>query len=256
MCATAVHPEQRVEVFCVPTSAYRKIAAPFGRGVVEYDAQAETMLLPALMNDVSWEQYETLLETLSDHRMWHTYDQGTLEMMSSSPRHERIKIIIARLIEMLTLEFDISIKSVGSTTLRRAASSRGLEPHESYFIAHEALMRGKRDYDLDRDPPPDLVVEVDIQSAVIDRMPVFAALGVPEIWRHDGESNLSFHRLTRGEYESIERSEAFPFLAPDDVSRFVDQRQELDENSLVRSFLNWVRAKQAKRPQAPKKKDP
>jgi hypothetical protein len=65
---------------------------------------------------------------------------------------------------------------------------------------------------------------------------------------------LSFHRLTRGEYESIERSEAFPFLAPDDVSRFVDQRHELDENSLVRSFLNWVRAKQPKRPQAPKQK--
>ena len=256
MCATAVHPEVRVEIFCVPPQAARKVAESLGSGVVEYDAQTGTLLIPALMHDVSWEQYELLLETLPDHRMRHTYDQGTLEMMSPLQRHESIKGMIGRLIETLAYELDLPIKSVGSTTQRRKAVRRGLEPDESYYVAHESLMRGRLDYDPDRDPPPDLVVEVDLRRPAVERMTIYAALGVPEIWRHDGKSKLFFYRLTSGKYESIEHSDAFEFLAPDDVSAFIDQMGELDENSIVRSFVKRALAKKAERRNPRKKKRP
>ena len=108
----------------MPASAYRKIAKSFGRGVVEYDARTETLLLPARMNDVSWEQYELLLETLQDHRLRHAYDRGTLEMMSPSTSHEWIKKFLARLIEAMSFTLSIPIKSAGSTTRRSKAAKR------------------------------------------------------------------------------------------------------------------------------------
>lgn len=256
MCATAVHPEVRVEIFCVPASAARKVAESLGPDVVEYDARAGTLLMPALMHDVSWEQYESLLETLPDHRMRHTYDRGTLEMMSPLQRHESIKRMIGRLIETLAYELDLPIKSVGSTTQRRKSVRRGLEPDESYYVAHERAVRGKLDYDPDRDPPPDLVIEVDVRRPAVERMAVYAALGIPEIWRHDGKRKLSFHRLADGKYETIERSDAFAYLAPDDISAFIDQMGETDENSIVRAFVKHALAKKVERRSPRKKKRP
>ena len=256
MCATAVRSKDRVEIFCVPAQAARKVAESLGSGVVEYDPQTGTLLMPTLMHDVSWELYELLLDTLPDHRMRHTYDRGTLEMMSPLQRHESIKRMIGRLIETLAYELDLPIKSVGSTTQHRKSVRRGLEPDESYYVANERAVRGKLDYDSDRDPPPDLVIEVDVRRPAVERMAVYAALGIPEIWRHDGNRKLSFHRLASGKYELIERSDAFPYLAPDDISAFIDQMGELDENSIVRSFVKHALAKKAEHRSPRKKKRP
>ena len=247
MCATAVHPEVRVEIFCVPASAARKVAGSLGREVVEYHARTGTLLMPALTNDVSWEQYKMLLETLPDHRMRHTYDRGALELMKPSGRQAYIACLVGRLIETFAYKLNLPILSAGSATLYRKSVLRGLEPDESYYIAHERDVRGKLDYDPDRDPPPDLVIEVDVRRPAVERMAVYAALGVPEIWRHDGERKLSFHRLAGGKYEAIEHSDAFPYLAPDDISAYLDQMGELDENSIVRAFVKHALAKKAER---------
>lgn len=256
MCATAVHPEVRVEIFCVPASAARKVAESLGPGIVEYNARAGTLLMPALMHDVSWEQYESLLETLPDHRMRHTYDRGALELMKPSGRQVYIACLSGRFIETLTYEMNLPIKTVGSATLFKESACRGLEPDESYYIAHERAVRGKLDYDPERDPPPDLVIEVDVRRPAVERMAVYAALGIPEIWRHDGKRKLSFHRLADGKYETIERSAAFPYLAPDDISAYIDQMGELDENSIVRAFVKHALAKKAERRSPRKEKRP
>lgn len=245
MCPTAVHPDDHVEIFCVPASAARRVAEQLGRGVVEYDARTGTLLMPALTNDVSWEQYEMLLEMLPDHRMRHTYDRGALELMKPSGRQVYIACLIGRFIETLTYEMNLPIKSVGCATLFNNSVRRGLEPDESYYIANERAVRGKLEYDPVRDPPPDLVIEVDVRRPGVERMAVYAALGLPEIWRHDGERKLSFHRLAGGKYESIERSDAFPYLAPGDISAYIDQMGELDENSIVRAFVKHALAKKA-----------
>ena len=147
-----------------------------------------------VLNDVSWEAYERLLEVFGDRRLRHSYDDGTLEIMSPLKRHDRAKKLIARLIEMAAYELDIEIQGIGSTTLRRSERRQGLEPDECYYVDHEAEVRCKPDYVPGRDPPPDLAVEVDVTSSSLDRMHIYANLGVPEVWRfQDGQ--LTFWRL-------------------------------------------------------------
>ena len=122
-----------------------------------------------------------------------TYDSGELEIMSPLPEHEDWKKAIGGLVEILTLELDIPMRRLGSTTFRQKALQKGLEPDECYYIANEAAVRGKRRFDLRRDPPPDLVVEIDITHRAIDREKIYAAMGVPEIWRFDGRRLACLH---------------------------------------------------------------
>ena len=162
-------------------------------------------------------------------------------MMSPGREHERLKRLLGRLFEMLAFELDIPIQSTGSTTLSHASTERGLEPDETYYIAHELQLRTRVDYDPDHDPPPDLAIEIDVTSNSIPRMPVYEAIGVPEIWRCRN-GIVSFHQLqSGGGYREVERSAAFPLLRPADIQVFIDQRHSLDEHSILRSFLDWVR---------------
>jgi Uma2 family endonuclease len=161
--------------------------------------------------------------------------------MSPLKRHDRAKKIIARMLEAMALELDIDIQSIGSTTLRKRPREKGLEPDECYYVAHERQVRDKPDYDPDRDPPPDLALEVDVTNPSVSRMPIFAGLGIPEVWRIDGGS-LTFLRLTRdGKYVKMPRSKAFPLLTPAILERFLVQQYELRENEIIRNFLAWVR---------------
>ena len=101
--------------------------------------------------------------------------------------------------------------------------------------------RPKKKYDIETDPPPDLAVEIDITSSSIDRMGIYAALRVPEVWRLDREG-LSVHHLgANGKYKEKDRSRAFPFLPMDEVRRFVREAETTDETTLMHSFHDWVR---------------
>jgi Uma2 family endonuclease len=206
--------------------------------------------LPAehiVLNDVSWEAYECLLAAVGDRRLRHSYDNGTLEIMSPLKRHDGAKTLLARLIEMAAYELDIDIQGIGSTTLRRSERRKGLEPDECYYVAHEPEVRDKPDYVPGRDPPPDLAVEVDVTSSSVDRMRIYANLGVPEVWRfQDGQ--LSFWRLGgRGKYVRTKRSQAFPQLTCPALNDLLSQRFERTENQIVRSLVTWLRERSQRR---------
>lgn len=194
-----------------------------------------------LFYDVPWEAYEAILEAMGDRRFRHSYDNGTLEIMSPLKRHDRAKKILSRIIEAMALELDIDIQSIGSTTLRKQPKKKGLEPDECYYVAHEPQVRSKPDYNPLVDPPPDLAVEVDVTSSSVSRMGIYAGLGVPEVWRMKGEA-ISMHKLgPDGKYVSIGRSLAFPKVTPDVLEQFLGQRFEVRENELLRQFLAWLR---------------
>ena len=116
-----------------------------------------------------------------------TYDRGDLELMSPRRQHEELGRFIGRLVETFTEVRDIDIRSVASTTFRRSDLTQAFEADESYYIANVDAIRRKPEVDLSIDPPPDLVIEVEITKSAIDKMPLFAAMGVSEVWRHDGE---------------------------------------------------------------------
>lgn len=151
-----------------------------------------------VLYDVSWEQYERILEVFSDRRFRHTYDRGTLEIMSPTAKHERVKRILDRLIEVLAEEFNLDIASFGSMTQRRSKKRRGLESDECYYFACEPLIRHKEDLDFSVDPPPDLAVEVEVSRSAVGRLPVDASLGIPEVWRYDDDDRVTFFKLVTG----------------------------------------------------------
>ena len=123
----------------------------------------------------------------------------------------------------------------------RADLLRAIEPDECYYLQSAPAIRGRWDIALPKDPPPDLVVEVDVTKRSLDRFSIYASLGVPEIWRYDNGS-VTAYQLHAGEYREITNSLAFPGLALADLAGFVARARTLDERTLVRRFREWVRA--------------
>lgn len=194
-----------------------------------------------LLHNVDWNFYDLVLQQVGDQRVFVTYDRGRIELMSPSPRHESYAKLIARMLEMLTLELDIPIRSARSTTFRREDLERGLEPDECYYIRNEAKVRHLNEIDLTRDPPPDLVVEVEISRRLLDREAIYAALGVPELWRFDGQRMRIQVLQPDGQYADSAASPSLPMLPVHRLVEFLNQPRTVDENSLIRNFRDWVR---------------
>lgn len=193
-----------------------------------------------VLDNVSWDLYEQLLSDLDGRPIRVTFDNGDLEMMAPLPLHEKWKTRLGRLIEAMSEELDIDIEPLGSTTFRREDLSKGLEPDECYYISHAASVRGKDELDLTVDPPPDLAVEVDITHRSIRREPIYAALGVPELWRFDG-LHLKVLVLRDGTYDPSPTSTVFPFLRLTEFESFLLRLDSERRPTVVRDFRSWLR---------------
>ncbi|MEH2071076.1 MAG: Uma2 family endonuclease [Nostoc sp.] len=194
------------------------------------------------LSGISWQTYENLLTELSaNRRLRLTYNRGTLEIMVPSPEHERYKRIVGRFVETLAEELDVRIDCLGSTTFKRPELS-GAEPDECFYIENINVIIGKKRIDLAQDPPPDLVIEIDITSSSQNRFQVYADMGVPEIWRYDGK-DFSINVLQNQKYISVEQSLAFPNLPLIEISNFLEQVGEKDYLELVKEFRQWVKNK-------------
>jgi Uma2 family endonuclease len=194
-----------------------------------------------LLHGVSWQTYEILLKEFDRRPIRLTYDRGGLEIRTLSHGHEHLGKLLGRFIETLTEEIQIPVHSGGSTTFRREDRERGREPDRCYWIQNERPMRCRREFDFQSDPPPDLAVEIEVTSSMLDRLGIYAALGIPEIWRFTGEA-LRVYRLGRnGKYAEVAQSPTFPDVPVAEVLRFVRLSETQDETSVVRAFRAWVR---------------
>lgn len=194
-----------------------------------------------VLHNISWHTYEQLLTEMGDSRTIRLcYDQGLLEIMTPLLDHENPKRILEKFVDALAEELNLEIFSVGSTTLKRPDLAKGVEPDSSFYIQNEPLVKGKSRIDLTCDPPPDLVIEIDVSSSSLDRESIYAAMGVPEIWRCD-RGVVKFLQLTAGKYMMTERSLAFPILSVNELMQFFSQNQTLGETTLLRSFRAWVK---------------
>ena len=196
-----------------------------------------------VMTGVSWATYERLLADLKDSSSPRlTFDKGVLEVMSPSAEHEESNRTIALLVEVLAEEFGLDVRDLGSTTFKREDLGRGFEPDSCFYIRNEARMRGKKEVDLTVDPPPDLVVEVDITSPSLSKLPIYAAIGVPEIWRYDGQA-VTILRLEGGGYAEAEESAALPRVTGGDLSRFIREGESKGRREWLSGVRVWARAK-------------
>ena len=231
----------------VPWETYEGILAALGEYHLRHTYDEGTLEMRRLLYGVTWEDYLKLLKATPDFSLPHTYDEGALEMMSPTKGHDWVAKLIGRMIETFALAVDLPIQSIGSTTLRPSKGRGGLQPDQTYYLANEPRVRCKETYEPHKDPPPDLAIEVDVTSSSVPRMPVFAKIGVPEIWRIE-RGRVRFYRLKKAKYEAIQRSVAFPFLKPADLMRFVKRRAETGENGVVREFVEWAKKARLRKP--------
>jgi Uma2 family endonuclease len=204
-----------------------------------------------LLPHVGWQCYEALLAGIGNRRSIRvTYDRGNVELMSPLFEHETYGDVLATFIEILLDEFGIDYKPAGSTTFRREDQERGLEPDRSFYIANVGAILGRRTLDLSIDPPPDLAIEVEITRSALDRMGVYAGLGIPEVWRCDGES-LFVHRLVAGAYEIVEASPTFPRVPVAELMQVVRQVAWDGKPQMIRTFRAWIAERVPPSPGAP-----
>jgi Uma2 family endonuclease len=200
-----------------------------------------------VLHNISWSTYESLLRDHPDAASPRfTYDRGDLSIMVTSPEHEEINRTLNLLVEMLAEEFGIESRAFGSTTYKRKDLKRGFEPDSCFYFRNEARMRGKKRLDLSVDPPPDLVLEIDITSPSLKKLPLFAAFGIPEVWRFDGKE-VEILILQSGEYCGNENSLSLPNVTAEAISHFV-------QDSLQTGRLEWIKKVRAwaKHQQSPK----
>jgi Uma2 family endonuclease len=195
-----------------------------------------------VLHNITWEQYEKFLDNLGDRpsaRM--AYDNGTLEIMTPLPEHEFFKEAISIAVQDAAEELEIDYESYGSTTWRKQIKLAGAEPDNCFYFQNEAIVRGRTDLDLSKgDPPPDLVLEIDMTSKSLDRFPIYARLGVPEIWSYDGGA-LAIYHLHNGEYRQAQVSLALPQLPIQELPQLIETHRKAGRRALRRAVREWAK---------------
>jgi Uma2 family endonuclease len=204
---------------------------------------------PIFLDNIDWRTYSLFSRAFNERpgvRL--TYDRGRLEIMAAlTLEHEDDTGFLRRLVEVLTEELNLPIKGGKSTTLRRQLLKRGLEPDECFWIANAAKMQGRRRLDLRRDPPPDLAIEVVVTHWTIDRMAIYAAFRVPEVWRLKRNVLRFFVLDEDGSYTQAEHSRSFPLVTPDDLMVFVQKaREAANQNVVVGEFREWLKKRRTR----------
>ena len=214
---------------CLAHGPPGRVGRPFGTAII----------LPVAT--FSWDTYQRLL---ADHAgssaPRFAYDRGTLEIMRPLAEHEESNRALALLIEVVAEELGRDLRDLGSTTLKREDVQRGVEPDSCFYIRNESRVRGRTGIDLALDSPPDLVVEIDITSPSLEKLPIYAQLGVPEVWRYDGHS-VTILRLAGEAYVAAAESAALPPLTGEVLSRFVAASKTQPRTAWLRALRAWTR---------------
>jgi Uma2 family endonuclease len=205
----------------------------------------ETIKSPAehrvILHNTSWETYERLMKERGESRVPRfAYDRGELEIMSPSTEHESIAYYIGLLVAVFAEEAGVDLYGAGSTTFDREDLERGFEPDACFYVRNAERVRGKPRIDLSLDPPPDLVIEVDITSPSFDKFPIYARLGIHEVWRYDG-TRAAIFLLEEGEYVEAGESVALPSLTSDVLTHFVEESTSLGSTDWLRRVRVWAR---------------
>ena len=176
-----------------------------------------------LIHGVSWQTFQQLLDDRGERcGVLLAYDRGTVELRMPSQEHEWVKTILAQIVEAVAFARGLQYHSLGSTTFEREDLARGFEPDACFYLDHADAVAPDRPLDLTADPPPDLVIEVDITRSSLNKLPIYAALGVPEVWRYT-DGAVEIRCLTADAYLESETSQVLPGIDAVMVTRFMEE---------------------------------
>jgi len=195
-----------------------------------------------ILDNISWGTYQRLMEERGERpKPRYAYDRGRLEIMVSSYEHENLKHDLATLVEVIAEELGIDIVGAASTTFQREDLAQGFEPDASFYLQQATRIRGKKRIDLDTDPAPELVIEIDITHPSLNKFPIFAGLGIPEVWRYHKKA-LTIFRLEGETYRAQEASEIFPGVTSADSTRLIGESYRMKRTEWMRSVRELGRA--------------
>jgi len=189
---------------------------------------------------VSWEEYEELLHQVGEASWLRiSYDSGALTVMTVSSEHERYTRFFESLITVLRLRQSINVMSFGSATMRKRNKSKGNEPDACFYVQTAAVLGNRMHIDFAVDPPPDIVVEIDVHHDSLSKLNIYAGLEVPEVWRYDGEQLTILH-LEGDRYVAEEGSRALPILTGRLLTEFLTRLREEGESPAILAFDAWL----------------
>lgn len=207
------------------------------------DAAMMSVNQKLILHSVGWDFYERVLQQYENSNEVHfAYDDGFLEVEVPLYEHESVNRFLQNLITTICAEKEIDFINAGSTTFRQQAKAKGVEPDTAFYIQNESRIRGLKNLDLNQDPPPDLVIEVDVTSPSLNKMPIYAALGVSEVWLYKGEK-VVFFKLYGGVYQETANSLALPFLDSLTVNNFLEKGLTKSSTKWIREIREWVKEK-------------
>ena len=213
---------------------------------------SETLAKPSegerriVLRRVGWEGYQSLLKMVGDQPVRLTYDHGDVELMSPLPKHERKKSLLGQFVRILAREFRVPVMPTGSATWNREDLDKGLEADESFYLGDLNRVADPDNIDLEIDPPPDLAIEIELTRSALDRIGIYGALRVPELWRFNGRTLRVLILREDGTYQESKTSAAFPEVPMEEIARFAARDGIRDENALLDEFWEWVREKFAR----------
>jgi Uma2 family endonuclease len=195
-----------------------------------------------ILDRVTWETYERLITEHGERcGTRFTYDEGVLQIKVVSSRHEIPNRTLATIVEVVAEERGVDIARLGSMTFKRKNLQKGFEPDSCFYIQHADAIRENQEIDIAVDPPPDLSIEVDITSGSLNRFPLFAAVGIPEVWRFDGK-RVAIFRLNSGAYVEAPNSLALPPVTGEILTHFLEESQKLKSTAWLREIREWARS--------------
>jgi Uma2 family endonuclease len=196
-----------------------------------------------LLHDISWEEYEVFLDDFAEKPGWKlAFNGGKLEIMPPTPEHEGYSFNFQLFVVAYCDIFDLDFEGRGSTTFRSKSLDKGIEPDECFYIQSAGKIIGKKIAAKDF-PMPDVAVEIDITTESLDKLPIYAALKVNEVWIYNGKK-LSFYELEDGKYREISHSRAMPLISSDNLAEFLNLARQKGQSFALKSFRDWLKKQQ------------
>lgn len=193
------------------------------------------------LRGIGWETYEELLAAVGEAPSLRiSYNDGMLQVMTLSFEHEYFSECLGDLMGVVRLVWGIKILAFGSATLKQQQKLKGAEPDACFYVTNADALGSRFRLDLDTDPPPDIVVEVDVHHESKSKFPIYAALGVPELWHYDG-TVAEIYQLQAGQYSAVPMSPALPMLTSQTLTDFLARCQEENQSDAVLAFAEWLR---------------
>jgi Uma2 family endonuclease len=194
-----------------------------------------------ILRNISWETYQRLLkERGRDTQPRYNYHLGRLEISVPSSEREWIKQSIDALVSAVAAGLGRRVEACERVTFQAEDLDSGFEPDACFYIENAGVIRARKKVDLTEDPVPDLAIEIDLGAPSLRKLPIFATLGVSEVWRYSADG-LTIHKLAGDDYHELPSSEVLPGTARVTLTQLITDRRQMDYNDWLVKARDFVR---------------